>query len=65
MAHASARLACAPGATRADGAVTLEPVYCLGLCATGPAAQVDDQLRARVSAATVDDWAARFEKAAS
>jgi len=64
MAHASARLACAPGQTRADGAVTLEAVYCLGLCATGPAAVVDDKLRARVSMATVDDWAARFEGAA-
>jgi len=61
MAHASARLACAPGQTRADGAVTLEPVYCLGLCATGPAAVVDDQLRARMSAATLDAWAARCE----
>lgn len=61
MAHASARFACVPGHTRADGGVTLEPVYCLGLCATGPAALVDDQLRARVSAATVDDWATRFE----
>ncbi len=65
MAHASARLACVPGHTRADGAVTLEPVYCLGLCATGPAAMVDDRLRARVSAATVDDWATRFERGAS
>jgi NADH:ubiquinone oxidoreductase subunit E len=61
MAHASARLACAPGHTRADGAVTLEPVYCLGLCATGPAAMVDDQLCARVSAAQLDAWATRFE----
>jgi formate dehydrogenase subunit gamma len=61
MAHASARLACAPGQTRADGAVTLEPVYCLGLCATGPAAVVDDQLRARMSAATLDAWATRCE----
>ena len=61
MAHASARLACAPGHTRADGAVTLEPVYCLGLCATGPAAMVDDQLRARVSDALVDAWATHFE----
>jgi len=61
MAHASARLACAPGQTRADGAVTLEPVYCLGLCATGPAAIVDDQLRARMSAATLDAWAAACE----
>ena len=63
MAHASARLACAPGATRADGVVTLEPVYCLGLCATGPSAVVDDRLCARVSAATVDGWARRFESA--
>jgi NADH:ubiquinone oxidoreductase subunit E len=61
MAHAGARLACAPGATRADGGVTLEPVYCLGLCATGPAAMIDGQLRARVSAATVDALAARIE----
>ena len=61
MAHAGARLACAPGQTRADGGVTLEPVYCLGLCATGPAALVDDKPCARVSAATVDAWAVRFE----
>ena len=61
MAHAGARLACAPGSTRADGGVTLEPVYCLGLCATGPAAMIDGQLRARVSAATVDALAARIE----
>lgn len=29
------------GTTSADGAVTLEPVYCLGLCATAPAAMID------------------------
>jgi len=29
------------GGTTADGAVTLEPVYCLGLCACAPAALVD------------------------
>lgn len=29
------------GATSADGEVSLEPVYCLGLCASGPAALVD------------------------
>ncbi|MEP6505324.1 MAG: NAD(P)H-dependent oxidoreductase subunit E [Betaproteobacteria bacterium] len=61
MAHASARLACAPGATRADGGVSLEAVYCLGLCASGPSAMVDDKLKARVSASTVDGWAVRFE----
>ncbi len=31
------------GDTSADCAVTLEPVYCLGLCATAPALLLDDQ----------------------
>jgi formate dehydrogenase subunit gamma len=61
MAQAAARLGCAPHATRADGAVTLEPVYCLGLCASGPAAMIDGQLRGRVSAATLDALAIRIE----
>ncbi|TYP64662.1 formate dehydrogenase gamma subunit [Stutzerimonas stutzeri] len=34
--------------TTADGAVTVEPVYCLGLCACGPAAMLDGQLMGRV-----------------
>jgi formate dehydrogenase subunit gamma len=29
--------------TTADGVVTLEPVFCLGLCAIGPAALLDGQ----------------------
>ncbi|NDV01898.1 formate dehydrogenase subunit gamma [Pseudoroseicyclus tamaricis] len=28
--------------TTANGRVTLEPVYCLGLCACGPAAMIDE-----------------------
>lgn len=40
-------------ATSADGAVTLLPVYCLGLCAQGPAALVDDQPVARLTPAKV------------
>jgi len=39
------------GETSADGALTLEPVYCLGLCACGPAAQLDDRLHGRLDAA--------------
>jgi len=35
--------------TTADGAVTLEAVYCLGLCASGPAAMLDDAPVARLS----------------
>lgn len=34
--------------TTADGAVTLEPVYCLGLCASAPAAMLDGELHGRV-----------------
>ncbi|MBF9041773.1 formate dehydrogenase subunit gamma [Rhodobacterales bacterium HKCCE4037] len=36
--------------TSSDGRVTVEPVYCLGLCACGPAAMVNGKVRGRVSA---------------
>lgn len=35
--------------TTADGAVTVEAVYCLGLCACGPAAMVDGKVMGRVN----------------
>lgn len=41
------------GTTR-NGAVTIEPVYCLGLCACAPAAMVDDRVVGRVDAAKLD-----------
>ncbi|QYK42143.1 MAG: formate dehydrogenase subunit gamma [Paracoccaceae bacterium] len=37
--------------TTANGAVTIEPVYCLGLCACGPAAMLDDRVVGRVDEA--------------
>lgn len=36
------------GTTSPDGAVTLEPVYCLGLCATAPAAMIDGRPAGRL-----------------
>ena len=42
------RLGIGLGETSADGAVTLEPVYCLGNCALGPAALIDDELHGRL-----------------
>ncbi len=36
--------------TTADGMITLEPVYCLGLCATAPAAMLDNQIHGRLDA---------------
>jgi formate dehydrogenase subunit gamma len=61
MAHAARTLGCPPHATRADGAVTLEPVYCLGLCASSPAIQVDDRLHARMSPERFDRLIAALE----
>lgn len=40
--------------TSADGAVTLEPVYCLGNCALSPSVMVDDEVYGRVSTADLD-----------
>ncbi|WP_428698222.1 formate dehydrogenase subunit gamma [Stappia sp.] len=40
--------------TTADGNVTLEPVFCLGLCACAPAAMVDGRLVGRVDEARVE-----------
>lgn len=40
--------------TTANGAVTIEPVYCLGLCACGPAAMVDDRVVGRVDGARMN-----------
>jgi formate dehydrogenase subunit gamma len=37
------------GETTSDGAITLEAVYCLGLCATAPAILVDERPVGRVS----------------
>lgn len=37
------------GETTGDGKITLEAVYCLGLCACAPAAQVDDRLIGRLN----------------
>lgn len=40
--------------TTSNGAVTIEPVYCLGLCACAPAAMLDDRVAGRVDAAGMD-----------
>jgi formate dehydrogenase subunit gamma len=53
-AHAKRRLGIDFHATTADGAITLEPVYCLGNCALSPALLLDDELHGRVDAAAFD-----------
>lgn len=49
MAEVEKRLGIKAHQTRADGAVSLEPVYCLGLCAQSPAMQVNERVFARVT----------------
>ena len=44
------RLGVAWHETTADGEITVEPVYCLGLCANGPGALVNDEPLARLTA---------------
>ncbi len=41
--------------TTADGSVTLEPVYCLGLCACAPAAMLDGAVIGRLDADRLDE----------
>jgi formate dehydrogenase subunit gamma len=53
-AHMRATLAVDWHGTSADGAVTLEPVFCLGLCATGPSALLDGKPIGRLNAVRVD-----------
>ncbi|HSI19346.1 MAG TPA: formate dehydrogenase subunit gamma [Sphingomonas sp.] len=48
------RLGVAMGMTSSDGRVSLEPVYCLGLCATGPNALVDGVPVSRIDGGVLD-----------
>jgi formate dehydrogenase subunit gamma len=53
-AHVKKKLGVDWGGTTADGEWTLEPVFCLGLCACGPAAMVDDEVHAILDNDAVD-----------
>jgi formate dehydrogenase subunit gamma len=52
--RAESRLGVACGGTSADGRVTLEPIYCLGLCATAPSAMLDGRVVGRLTPARLD-----------
>lgn len=51
---AKAKLGVDWGGTTKNGAVTLEPVFCLGLCACGPAALVDGRVVGAVDDGKLD-----------
>jgi formate dehydrogenase subunit gamma len=52
--RAQDRLGVACGSTSADGAVTLEATYCLGLCATAPSAMIDGRIVGHMTADRLD-----------
>lgn len=52
--HARQRLGCDFHGTASSGAVTLEPVYCLGLCAQSPTVMINGQPHARMTPAKLD-----------
>ncbi len=52
--HARRTLGIEFGQTSADGAITLEPVYCLGNCACSPSIRIDNTIHARVDAGRFD-----------
>ena len=49
-----ARLGLTIGDTTADGRMTVEAVYCLGLCATAPAALLDGEPHGRLNLAELE-----------
>ncbi len=53
-AHAKEKLGLDWHETTLDGKITLEPIFCLGLCACGPAALVDGKVVGRVTPAKLD-----------
>src|SRR6201989_630441 len=52
--RAEAKLGIAIGHNNGDDGVTLEPIYCLGLCATAPSAMLDGRIVGRLDEARLD-----------
>jgi formate dehydrogenase subunit gamma len=61
-ARAEAKLGITIGSTTADALTTLEPIYCLGLCATAPSAMLDGRLVGRLNEARIDALVAEAQR---
>ncbi|OWT76897.1 MULTISPECIES: formate dehydrogenase subunit gamma [unclassified Achromobacter] len=62
--HARGKLGCDFHASSADGNYTLEPVYCLGLCAQSPAMMIDGVPYARLTPQRFDKVLGQVTEAA-
>lgn len=54
IARAESKLGVAMGQTTADQRVTVEAIYCLGLCATAPSAMLDGRVVGRLTEKKID-----------
>jgi formate dehydrogenase subunit gamma len=61
-ARAEAKLGVEIGNTSADERVTLEPIYCLGLCATAPSAMLDGRVVGRLDESRIDALIAETQR---
>jgi formate dehydrogenase subunit gamma len=61
-ARAEAKLGITLGKTTADQRVTLEPIYCLGLCATAPSAMLDGRVVGRLDEKRIDALIAEAQR---
>jgi formate dehydrogenase subunit gamma len=61
-ARAEQHLSVAMGETSADGRVTLEPIYCLGLCACAPSAMFNGRVHGRLDEARLDALIAEMQR---
>jgi formate dehydrogenase subunit gamma len=61
-ARAETKLGIAIGNTTPDERVTLEPIYCLGLCATAPSAMFDGRVVGRLDEARIDALVAEAQR---
>jgi len=64
-AHAKRSLGLDFHGTTKDGVLSLEPVFCLGNCALGPAIMIDQRLHGRVSAQRFDELMAGMRAASA
>jgi len=60
--RAEKKLGIAIGNTTPDGRVTLEPIYCLGLCATAPSAMIDGRVVGRLDDKRIDALVAEAQR---
>lgn len=62
--HVKSKLGINYHETTADGLFSLEPVYCLGLCACSPSVQIEKEVYGRVTPESFDDAINQLEVSA-